>query len=79
MFRYGASSCRIWLGVVLELGAAEIEHRPVLRVDDLDAQALGGDVEQQLVLERLERLALVDGLAQFLPSAIRASCARPPR
>jgi hypothetical protein len=28
-------------GVVLELGAAEIEHRPVLRIDDLDAQPSG--------------------------------------
>ncbi len=52
-------------GVVLELGAAEIEHRPVLRIHDLDAQPLGRDVEQQLILERLERLALVDRLAQL--------------
>ena len=66
VFRYFASSRRICIGVVLQARAAEVEHRPVLLVDDLDAQPFGRDVEQQLVLERLERLALVDGLLQVL-------------
>ena len=52
-------------GVILELGAAQIEHRPVLRIHDLDAQPLGRDVEQQLILEWLERLALSIACAQL--------------
>jgi hypothetical protein len=52
--------------VVLETRAAQIEHRPILCIDDLDAQPLGGDVEQQLILERAQRLALLHGLAQIL-------------
>jgi hypothetical protein len=52
--------------------AAAVEHRPVLRIDDLDAQAFGRDVEQQLVLERCERLALRDRFLELRFSA--SSC-----
>ncbi|AAW73940.1 hypothetical protein XOO0686 [Xanthomonas oryzae pv. oryzae KACC 10331] len=58
--------------VRLELVAADVEHRAVLLVHDLDAQAIGREIQQQLILERLQRLALVDGLFQFLHQRFQA-------
>src|ERR1700722_9010123 len=54
------------VGVVLHLGAAAVEHWAILRIDDLNAQAFGGDVEEQLILEWLQCLALADGFRQIL-------------
>ncbi|MCW0462798.1 hypothetical protein NB717_003866 [Xanthomonas sacchari] len=59
-------------GVGLEHRAAEVEHRPVFLVHDLDAQAVRGQVQQQLVLERFQRLALVDGFLQLLHQRFQA-------
>ncbi|EGF31988.1 hypothetical protein IMCC9480_3081 [Oxalobacteraceae bacterium IMCC9480] len=47
-------------GVRLQIGFGRRKHRPVLLVDDLDAQAFAGDVEQQLVLEFIERRVRFD-------------------
>ena len=47
-------------GVVLDLGTAGIEHRAVLRIDDLDLQAFVGDVQADLVLELPQGLAAGD-------------------
>ena len=58
-----------------EARAAQVEHRPVLLIDDLDAQAFGCDVEQQLVLEGLQRLALVDR-PLAVPAISASSCLR---
>src|SRR5690606_33764798 len=41
-------------GIGLETRAAEIEHRPLFLVDDLDAQAQRGVVDQDLVLQLAE-------------------------
>ena len=40
-----------FLGIGFERGTRLVEHRPVPLVHDLDSQAFGGDVHQQLVLE----------------------------
>lgn len=53
-------------GVILELGATEIEHGSVLLVDDLDAQSLGHDIDQELILVGGERLALIQLALQEL-------------
>ncbi|KAG1283164.1 hypothetical protein G6F64_014373 [Rhizopus arrhizus] len=42
------------LRVRLQRGAAEVEHRPVLLVHDLDAQAFRRQVDQQLRPEALQ-------------------------
>ena len=50
---------------VFEPRAAEREHRAAFVIDDLDAHAFRRHVEQDLVLELRQRLALIDGLAQL--------------
>jgi hypothetical protein len=57
----------------LEPRAAEREHRAALVIDDLDAHAFRRHVEQDLVLELRERLALVDALSSALHQAARRS------
>src|SRR5476649_1114021 len=53
--------------VRLQLGLGQREHRAVLLVDDLDAQAFAGEVQQQLVLVLLEQRIGVDlGFDLFL-------------
>jgi hypothetical protein len=52
-------------GIGFDLRTGRIEHRPVLFVDDLDAQAFAGQVEQQLVLELLQGRIGVDHVFQF--------------
>ena len=47
-------------GIGLDVGTGRIEHRPVLIVHDLDAQSLGRQVEQQLVLELAQSRTGVD-------------------
>ena len=51
---------------VFEARAAEREHRAALVIDDLDAHAFRRHVEQDLILELRERLALVDGLVKLV-------------
>ena len=53
---------RLWRHV----GAARIEHWPILLVDDLDPQAIGRDVHEDLVLELVERRIGGDLLVQVL-------------
>lgn len=54
------------LEIRLQARAAEVEHRPVGGVDDLDAQAVAGDLEVDLVLEVLEHRIFVDLVLQLL-------------
>jgi hypothetical protein len=46
--------------------ALPVEHRPVLGVHDLDAQAVRGDLEQDLVLELLQLRVFFDLVLQLL-------------
>ena len=69
-FQVGGQLPEDLVGVALEPAAAEIEHRPILRVDNLDPQPFGRDVEQQLILVRRERLALGDGFLQVAQQRI---------
>jgi hypothetical protein len=59
-------------GVGFQSGTALIEHRTVELVDDLDAQALRRDIEQQLVLERRQRLTLLDRGVQLIHEAFQS-------
>ena len=65
------------LGIRLQFGAARIEHRPVLLVDDLDAQPFGRHVHQQLILELPEhRIAFnqaLDALLQLVQRRLLAA------
>ena len=47
-------------GVAFQLGAAALEHGAVLFIHDLDAQAFGGEIEQDLALELLQLLVALD-------------------
>ena len=58
-------------GVVTQLGTTQIEHRAVTLVDDLDAQTLAGDIQQQLILELRQRRGVLDLLAQLLHQLIQ--------
>ncbi len=48
-------------GIRLKLRATTLEHRTVLLIHDLYAQAFRGDVEQNLILELLELRIVFDG------------------
>ncbi|MCY1179032.1 hypothetical protein D9M73_194100 [compost metagenome] len=58
--------------VRLQAGAAQIEHRPVFGIHDLDAQAILGDFEQDLVLEFLQLRIFIDLVLQLLQKQFEA-------
>jgi len=52
--------------VVLQFSLTTIEHGSVLLIDNLQPQAIGRDIEQQLVFKGGQGLAFLDGLLQLL-------------
>ncbi len=56
----------------LEPRAAQVEHRPVVGIGDLDAQTFLGDLEQDLILELDQLRVLVDFVLQLLQQQLEA-------
>ena len=55
-----ADLAQYFAGIGLQPRAAAGEHRPVVFIHDLDAQPLGGKVEQYLLAERVQRRVAFD-------------------